>query len=259
MSETKFVKTKKERNYTVLDNTFIQDTSLSWKAKGLMTYFLSLPDDWVIHFSEIEKHATDGKASLRSAINELKEKGYLKAEQRRVDNRFAEMIYTIIENPAETSPLTDFQKTGNQKTEKQETENQTLQNTNKDKVLKEQSTNNNSDKPKSDFQIVVDTYFQNFKNLYTQKRVNTEKPYISMKVAGSMINRLLSEIGKEKILMALDKAILDSWIVEQGYSLTTILSANQLNKLLNAKTQTEAPKNFNKAVLEERDFFANVL
>jgi len=140
MGETRFIKTKKERNYTVLDNTFLKDESLSWKAKGLMAYFLSLPDDWTIHFSEIEKHATDGKASLRSAINELKEKGYLRAEQKRVDNRFAEMVYTIIENPAEDSPFTDFQKTEKQKTGIQFTENQTLQNTNKNKLLKRQNT-----------------------------------------------------------------------------------------------------------------------
>ena len=140
MGETRFIKTKKERNYTVLDNTFLKDKSLSWKAKGLMAYFLSLPDDWTIHFSEIEKHATDGKASLRSAINELKEKGYLKAEQKRVDNRFAEMVYTIIENPAEDFPLTDFQKTEKQKTENQFSENQPLQNTNNNKLLKRQNT-----------------------------------------------------------------------------------------------------------------------
>ena len=140
MGETRFIKTKKERNYTVLDNTFLKDKSLSWKAKGLMAYFLSLPDDWTIHFSEIEKHATDGKASLRSAINELKEKGYLKAEQKRVENRFAEMVYTIIENPAEGFPLTDFQKTEKQKTGNQFTENQPLQNTNNNKLLKGQNT-----------------------------------------------------------------------------------------------------------------------
>lgn len=140
MGETRFIKTKKERNYTVIDNTFLKDKSLSWKAKGLMAYFLSLPDDWIIHFSEIEKHATDGKSSLRSAINELKEKGYLKAEQKRVDNRFAEMVYTIIENPAEDFPLTDFQQTEKQKTGNQFTENQPLQNTNNNKLLKGQNT-----------------------------------------------------------------------------------------------------------------------
>lgn len=157
MSETKFVKTKKERNYTVLDNTFIQDASLSWKAKGLMTYLLSLPDDWEIHLSEIEKHSTDGKAALRSAINELKEHGYLRAEQKRKDNRFAEMIYVIIENPAEKekSLFTDFQKTGKQETEKLNSENRTLQNTNINKVLKEQNTDNISKKPKDINQNVI--------------------------------------------------------------------------------------------------------
>lgn len=144
--DTKFIKTKKEKNYTVLDNTFIKDTRLSWKAKGLMTYLLSLPDDWTIHLSEIEKHASDGKSALRSAINELKEFGYLKAEQKRENNRFAEMVYIIIENP--DSPLTDFQQTENLQTENLNSENQTLQNTNNDKVLNKQSTDNNITKPK---------------------------------------------------------------------------------------------------------------
>ena len=149
--DTKFIKTKKEKNYTVIDNTFIKDTRLSWKAKGLMTYLLSLPDDWTIHLSEIEQHATDGKSALRSAINELKEFGYLKAEQKRENNRFAEMVYIIIENP--DSPLTDFQQTENLQTENLQTENlnsenQTLQNTNNDKVLNKQSTDNNITKPK---------------------------------------------------------------------------------------------------------------
>lgn len=247
MADTKFIKTKKEKNYTVLDNTFIKDVSLSWKAKGLMTYFLSLPDDWVIHLSEIEKHANDGMGSLRSAINELKEHGYLKAEQKKVNGKFAEMIYTIIENP--NSPLNEIPHT-----EKPHTENCNLQNTNG-----VQSTNKqkNSGKPKTEFQIVVDAYFQNFKNLYEQKKVNTEKPFINMKVAGNMINRLLSEIGKDKILMALDRAILDDWIVSQGYSITTILSANQLNKLLNGKPQASkncSTNNFDKSKLNGRSF-----
>ena len=144
--DTKFIKTKKEKNYTVLDNTFIKDTRLSWKAKGLMTYLLSLPDDWTIHLSEIEKHASDGKSALRSAINELKEFGYLKAEQKRENNRFAEMVYIIIENP--DFPLTDFQQTENLQTENLNSENQTLQNTNNDKVLNKQSTDNNIPKEK---------------------------------------------------------------------------------------------------------------
>jgi hypothetical protein len=172
--DTKFIKTKKEKNYTVLDNTFIKDTRLSWKAKGLMTYLLSLPDDWTIHLSEIEKHATDGKSALRSAINELKELGYLKAEQKRENNRFAEMVYIIIENP--DSPLTDFQQTENLQTEKQFTENQPLQSTNNDKVLNEQSTNNNIPKEK-------------------KHKLGT---YLNVLLSDKELQKLIDELGQEK-------------------------------------------------------------
>ena len=124
MTRTKFIKVKKEKNYTVIDNTFIRDTRISWKAKGLMTYFLSLPDDWGIHLSEVEKHATDGRDSLRSAIKELKQYGYLKAEQKKEKGKFTEVLYTIIENPNEPQTEIPF-------TEKPLTENPKLQSTNK--------------------------------------------------------------------------------------------------------------------------------
>lgn len=172
--DTKFIKTKKEKNYTVLDNTFIKDTRLSWKAKGLMTYLLSLPDDWIIHLSEIEKHATDGKSALRTAINELKELGYLKAEQKRENNRFAEMVYIIIENP--DSPLTDFQQAENLQTEKQFTENQPLQNTNNNKVLNKQNTNNNIPKEK-------------------KHKLGT---YLNVLLSDKELQKLIDELGSEK-------------------------------------------------------------
>ena len=51
-----------------------------------------------------------------------------------------------------------------------------------------------------------------------------------------MIKDLLKIISKDDIIKCLDRAILDNWIVGQGYSLNTILSSGQVNKLLNAKT-----------------------
>lgn len=135
--ETKFYRAPKERNYTMIDNTVLKDNRLTWKAKGLMAYLLSLPDDWEVHFSEIEKHSTDGKSALRSAINELKQYGYLRYEQRRENNKFSVGVYIIIE-----SPFTDFQQTGNLQAEKLKTENQPLLITNTNKELNVQKTDN---------------------------------------------------------------------------------------------------------------------
>lgn len=36
----------KNVNYTVMSNHHLQDKRLSLKAKGLLSYMLSLPDDW---------------------------------------------------------------------------------------------------------------------------------------------------------------------------------------------------------------------
>ena len=167
-------------------------------------------------------------------ISNLEACGYIKTEYIREGKEIVERrIYMLSTKDCEVSTKVDERINKSLRTYKQKIkENTTRESTTSDNITRD------SDKPKSDFQIVVETYFQNFKNLYEQKRVNTEKPYTNMKIAGSMINRLLSEIGKEKILMALDRAILDNWIVEQGYSITTILSANQLNKLLNGKCTT---------------------
>ena len=117
----------------------------------------------------------------------------------------------------------------------------------KDNITSDNTTRVNntsiSDKPKTDFQIIVETYFQNFKNLYEQNKVGEEEPIVDMKIAGNMIKQLLPKFGKGKLLTALDRALLDNWIVEQGYSITTIFSKNQLNKLLVGKPQNQTSQN----------------
>lgn len=69
-----------KQDYTVIPNETIQSKELSWKAKGLLIYLLSLPGDWVIHKKEVHKNATDGYDSTNSAFLELEEKGYLISE-----------------------------------------------------------------------------------------------------------------------------------------------------------------------------------
>lgn len=37
---------EKTKDFTVMSNYHLQDKKLSLKAKGLLSYMLSLPDDW---------------------------------------------------------------------------------------------------------------------------------------------------------------------------------------------------------------------
>ncbi|WP_263707886.1 helix-turn-helix domain-containing protein [Shouchella tritolerans] len=93
----------KTSNYVVMNRTGLNDKRLSWKAKGLLAYMLSMPDDWTFHDTELEKHAKDGRDSLKSAIKELKDHKYMKRTRRKGEGgKF------VWETAVFEQPYTDF-------------------------------------------------------------------------------------------------------------------------------------------------------
>ncbi|MED3804070.1 hypothetical protein P4562_19285 [Lysinibacillus xylanilyticus] len=119
----------KNSNYVVMNRTALNDNRLSWKAKGIMAYMLSMPDDWVFYMDELMTHSTDGKASFRAGFNELKECGYIERKPIREGQRIKEWEPIVYEVPI-NSLLTDFQ----------EVENQTLLSTDNNQVLNKPNT-----------------------------------------------------------------------------------------------------------------------
>lgn len=67
----------KDNPYVMLNKSLLDDDRLSWKAKGILAYLLSKPDDWTIIIEHLIKQSTDGEKSLRAGLNELKEFNYL--------------------------------------------------------------------------------------------------------------------------------------------------------------------------------------
>lgn len=57
--------------------SIVMDKRLSWKAKGILTYAFSRPEDWSFYKKEMEQHASDGEKSLDSGLKELHDLGYL--------------------------------------------------------------------------------------------------------------------------------------------------------------------------------------
>ncbi|GAB9262140.1 DnaD domain protein [Ligilactobacillus animalis] len=79
------IKKLRQKNFTIVDNTVIDDTEISWKAKGVFLYLWSKSDEWQFYEVEVAKHAKDGRDSLRSALKELETKGYLRRTRNRND------------------------------------------------------------------------------------------------------------------------------------------------------------------------------
>mgnify|MGYP001164423491 CR=1 FL=1 len=78
----------KNVNYTVMSNHHLQDKRLSLKAKGLLSYMLSLPDDWDYSLKGLTVGCKDGLDSVRTAVLELEEHGYVRRQKVRKQSSF---------------------------------------------------------------------------------------------------------------------------------------------------------------------------
>ena len=106
----------RENPYAQISKFALGDPNLSWKAKGILAYLLTLTDNWVIRPKEIQRHAKDGRDSIYSGLNELIEAGYLVREQKRNDSGvFRQITYILHEFPLLDSVITNH--TGNPDTE----------------------------------------------------------------------------------------------------------------------------------------------
>jgi len=112
---------KKRNNFVMLDKGFLEDDRLSFKAKGILAYLLSKPDNWKVVVKDLVNHSTEGKYSIYSGLNELKKYGYYRKVPVRDGQRIAYWESVIFECPEENTnePTTDKNaKKGTKKSEK---------------------------------------------------------------------------------------------------------------------------------------------
>ena len=64
-------------NFTVLNNSIIRDQRLTWKARGLLVFLLSQPDNWRTTTAGLTVYGVDGRDSIRAGLKELEIAGYL--------------------------------------------------------------------------------------------------------------------------------------------------------------------------------------
>lgn len=73
--------------YTVVPNESVRDLSLSFEATGLLCFLLSLPSDWAIHKSWLQKQKINcGRDKLTRLVAELEAAGYIKREVAQLDS-----------------------------------------------------------------------------------------------------------------------------------------------------------------------------
>ena len=91
------VQKNKENPYVMINKSCLNDANLSWAAKGLHSYLLSLPDDWEIYVDELIKHTSAGRDHTYRVVNELLEHGYMEKVQYRCEGKILGLNYTVFE------------------------------------------------------------------------------------------------------------------------------------------------------------------
>lgn len=108
----------KLKDFTIIRNSIFKDYTLSAKAKGVACQLLSLPPAWDYSVKGLVSLFNDGEASIRSALNELEDAGYLYREQNRESGKFGKSTYVIAdvlksEKPCVENPLAENPSAGN--------------------------------------------------------------------------------------------------------------------------------------------------
>ena len=121
---------ERTKDYTVMSNCHLRDTSLTLKAKGLLSMMLSLPDEWNYTTRGLAAICKEGVDAIGKALKELENAGYIVRRQLRgAGGKISDTEYVIYEKPQQRPlPDTDNPDTGKPDTDLPDTENPYLDN-----------------------------------------------------------------------------------------------------------------------------------
>ena len=94
-------------NFTIIRNATIEDTSLSWEARGMLVYLLSKPDNWVVNTKHLATQSPTAKRErVLKILAELEAHGYLVQEQGRDSETgsFEQVTRVVFDTPVGISP-----------------------------------------------------------------------------------------------------------------------------------------------------------
>lgn len=189
------LRVNKTRDYVVMSNRHFREKNMSLKAKGLLSEMLSLPDDWDYSIAGLAAINKESVTSIKSALAELQEFGYLIIEKFYPDKSSSgriEYVYNVYEYPQ--NQVVDNQPIEKQEIEKQGVENQPLENQSVENRMqynnKKQNINNKNINNK------VYNKAESFKNQFNEICVSLPEVRLLTKARMAHIKTLLSTLEK---------------------------------------------------------------
>jgi uncharacterized phage protein (TIGR02220 family) len=97
---SKITRQKRKENFTVINNDILQNSKLSWAAKGMLVYLLHLPDGWQINVADLSNRSKNGRDGTAGIIKELMNAGYIsRVKIKNEKAQFKGYDYTVNDEP----------------------------------------------------------------------------------------------------------------------------------------------------------------
>lgn len=100
----------KDHPFVMMDRRPIENSELTWGAKGVLAYLLSRPDNWTVRLRDLCNRSPDGVYKIRGYLRELTSAGhiYRKKEVDPKTKRIVEYTLEVYELPFSSKPLTNL-------------------------------------------------------------------------------------------------------------------------------------------------------
>lgn len=220
-------KIEKNSNYTVMSNYHLQDRNLSYKAKGLLSFMLSLPDDWDYSINGLVSISKEGIKAVKAILKELQDNGYLVINKNRNIHGQYEYQYLIYEQPEYPKGEVDAG----------EVENGIQINTNK------QNTNNKDDKydktessffiPEEHHKLTLELINENYIDEFDNNLYEYDELFKKLSISNSytsLINRIHYIVPRVVRRKFKDE---DNYSIENKFGYFNNAIINNINKLNN--------------------------
>ncbi len=110
---------REDGKFFIMAKDIVNDERISWKAKGMLAYLLSKPDDWQVYVTDITNHGKDGIDAVSTGIKELEGAGYIVRNQlRESGGQFMGYEYHVYETPVSGLSINGKPVNGESKTTK---------------------------------------------------------------------------------------------------------------------------------------------
>ena len=190
---------KESGDFVTVHKSFVFDDNLSAKAKGILLYFLSRPDNWQIYTSEVVKHMNDGQKSINSGIQELIQMGYvIRTRKRKENGDFNGFEYLVYEKPKQIGEMPFGENAKRENAKRENAKGLTTNNNSTNNDL----TNNNSRVDHFVYKEIIE-----YLNRYTGKKFN-----FRAKANQELIKARFNEgYSKEDFLKVIDNKVTE-WL-----------------------------------------------